>query len=172
MTCNEIISNIVVPILSAIIGGALTLFGVWLTIHRDKKRDEENLKKSVKPWIYVEDNYDHYDYKDKNYINLAVSSESVLRNCFKIYIKNTDNGIGIVDKLVTKNQTYIPVFGEILEKNKVTSLNIYYQDKSENLQDMILYIKDVYGNPYKYKVQLCNNGKRWNIEEISNNNTI
>ena len=167
MTCNEIISNIVVPILSAIIGGALTLVGVWLTIHRDKKRDEDNLKKSVKPWIFSEDNFDHYDYKDKNYINMAVSSESVLNNCFKIYIKNTDNGIGIVDKLVTKNQMYIPVFGEILEKNKVTSLNIYYQDKCENLQDMSLYIKDVYGNPYKYKVQICNNNnKKWTIKEV------
>lgn len=172
MVCNDVFVDIVVPLLSAIIGGALTLVGVWLTIHRDKKRDEDNLKKSVKPWIFSEDNFDHYDYKDKNYINMAVSSESVLNNCFKIYIKNTDNGIGIVDKLVTKNQMYIPVFGEILEKNKVTSLNIYYQDKCENLQDMILYIKDVYGNPYKYKVQICNNSKKWRIEEILNNNNI
>ena len=38
MDCNEIITNIIMPIVSALIGGGLTLIGVLLTIKFENKK--------------------------------------------------------------------------------------------------------------------------------------
>lgn len=154
MTCNEIISNIVVPILSAIIGGALTLFGVWLTIHRDKKRDEENLKKSAKPWIFSIDSSYDYSNETSNKIEMSTvhnSANNSYERC--IGIKNTDNGIGIVDKLTTANKTYIPETYNIFEKDTVTVISVYFEE-GDSLKDIELHVNDVYGNSYVYTVIL------------------
>ena len=48
MNCNEIIKDIIIPIVCSIIGGLCTFGGVYLTIkHENKKSKEDKTKKSI-----------------------------------------------------------------------------------------------------------------------------
>lgn len=161
--------DIIIPILSAVLGGAVTMIGVLLTIHRDKKREEENYKKSVKPWIYSMDSAENFDPKTANDIIMAVSPDKKLSGGLSFVIKNTDNGVGIIDKFVTENKTYIPIIGRILDKNSITYLHVYFEE-DETIRDMYLYVKDVLGNEYKFKAYQHDDKRKSNyIEEVIEN---
>ena len=49
MSYENIVFNIIIPIVSAIIGGGLTLLGVAWTIHNSEKRYQKNEKEKAKP---------------------------------------------------------------------------------------------------------------------------
>lgn len=167
MDCYNIFVDIVIPLVSAFIGGFVTLAGVWLTIRRDKKREKENYKKSVKPWIYSIDNAKNSDLQ--NEIIMATSASSESKHGLFLTIKNTDNGIAIVDKFVTKNKIYIPIFGKIIDKSQTIGLHIHFEP-GETIEDMYLYVRDILGNVYKYEVFQHNLQRRSNyIEEVIEN---
>ena len=78
----------IIPLGSALIGGVLTLGGVFLTMTDQHKKDEIARKASARPWIYscVESNPKLvYTMASKNPISpdLYIVGE----------IKNTDNGL-------------------------------------------------------------------------------
>lgn len=157
-------TDIVIPLVAAFIGGFLTLAGVWLTIHREKKVAKENTRFSVKPWIYSLDAIEHYDHNSAN--TILLEGDTSINSRLQFVIKNTDNGIAIIDRFETENNVYPPKAGKILDKNSVTHLNINLGE-NETLKDMHLYIKDVYDNTYKYKAYLRSGSWTGNhIEEI------
>ncbi len=158
------IKDIFIPLLSAFIGGFITLAGVWLTIHRDKKRDEDNKKQSVKPWIYSLDPFEDYDHTNVSKYIMATSSDLNNTHLFQIIIKNTDNAICVLDEFVTEKKRYIPIRGKVVDKDRVIYLNIQIEE-GETLKDMYLYVKDIYGNRYKYKVYQTKKGNH--IEEVT-----
>ena len=158
------IKDIFIPLLSAFIGGFITLAGVWLTIRRDKKRDEDNKKQSAKPWIYSLDPLEDYDYKNASEFIMATSYDYCFTANFEIIVKNTDNGICILDEFVTESKRYIPIRGKVFDKDSVIHLNIHIEE-GETLKDMYLYVKDIYGNKYKYKVYQTKKGNY--IEEVT-----
>ena len=158
------IKDIFIPLLSAFIGGFITLAGVWLTILRDKKRDEDNKKQSVKPWIYSLDPFEDYDHTNVSTYIMATSSDLNNTHLFQIIIKNTDNGICILDEFVTEKKRYIPIRGKVVDKDYTIHLNIHIEE-GETLKDMYLYVKDIYGNRYKYKVYQTKKGNH--IEEVT-----
>ena len=167
MDCYNIFVDIVIPLVSAFIGGFVTLAGVWLTIRRDKKREKENDKKCVKPWIYSIDDVENFDCKKANDIIMAVSPDKKLEGGLTFVIKNTDNGVGIIDRFVTENKTYIPIVGRILDKNSITYLHVYFEN-GETIKDMYLYVNDVLGNQYKYKAFQHDSKRTINyIEEVT-----
>ena len=152
MLCDAIsyqtLKDIVVPLVAAFIGGFLTLAGVWLTIHREKKAAKDNKRASVKPWIYSLDAIEHYDHNSANTILLGC--DTTVRTQLQFIIKNTDNGIAIIDRFETENNVYLSKAGKILDKNSVTHLLVNLGE-NETLEDMYLYVKDVYGNTYQYR---------------------
>lgn len=157
------VKDVVIPLLSAFIGGFITLAGVWLTIHRDKKRDEDNKKQSAKPWIYSLDRFEDYDHTNVSKYIMATSSNLNNTHLFQIIVKNTDNGICILDELVTEKKRYIPICGKVIDKDHVIHLNVHIEE-GETLKEMYLYVKDIYGNRYKYKVYQTKKGNY--IEEV------
>ena len=61
MTCtctcmNEealnLLRDVLIPIIASLIGGGLTLAGVWQTLRADRARFEEAQQLSVKPYFY------------------------------------------------------------------------------------------------------------------------
>lgn len=160
MEC-EILYNIIIPLISAIIGGGLTLLGVIITIKNQEKSSKKSAIDSVKPWIFS------FPRPSPNLIRELIMATSHDYNDFapfEVFIKNTDNGIAIIEKVSTENNVYYPLFGKILDKNTKTNLCIYLGER-ETLNDMILHIKDVYGNTYKYKI--CQGNRYHYIEEIT-----
>lgn len=164
--CYDIWVDIIIPLLSAVLGGAITMWGVVHTIKHEQKKAEEQAIQDVKPWVFSLDPLEDYDYKKASVITLSASEQLSGNTNIQFIIKNTDNGVGIIEKYETENNTYYPRVGRILDKNSVNYINIILSPK-ETLEDMFLYVNDIYGNSYKYKVILVenpNNGHR--IKEV------
>lgn len=152
ITLYQIGVDIVVPIISALIGGGLTLWGVRKTIEYEKNNEKENLKLAVRPWIFNVDPMEDYDYKSSKFFNLITQDFNFVDHMMFI-IKNTDNGVAIIDRIETEQMTYLPSNGNILDKNMICTINVYI-DAGETLKDWILYVKDVYGNEYPYQLEV------------------
>ena len=153
MTCDQVWTGIIIPLIAAIIGGGITMWGVILTIKREKQKDDENRILAVKPWIFSYESIRSFNADEVNIIHLSVKEKLDEQNTelFDIIIKNTDNGIGIVEKFVTENNTYYPIVGRVIEKNTTVILRVHWNG-NENLRKMRLFIQDVYQNRYCYEV--------------------
>ena len=167
MNCYEIIINFYIPIISALIGGLSTFLGVWLTIKHESKKYRDNIIQSVKPWIFSYD--DTINASNHTSINLSKNGKNGdvnKKNSVLLKIKNTDNGIALVDKVVSsKKNEYLPYFGCVIGKNELVYIYIEIEDNDD---DLMLYINDVHNNTYTYKI-LYKNGKHI-ISETKYNN--
>ena len=152
MDCASVITDIVVPVCSALLGGGLTLLGVYLTIRKQDKKDSEAKKLSVRPWIFsCESEYSPSGHAECIMVSDADSSSARIAG----NIKNTDNGILILDYVKSENVIYKPNNSNfVVEKNKKIELLVFLKDGVETLKDLYLYIKDVYGNQYRYELIL------------------
>lgn len=167
MTCDTIIVGIVVPLISAFIGGLITFLGVWLTIRSDRKSSEYNKRLSAKPWLYSMSDKENFDCTESNDIIMQTSRDMERKySGITFLIKNTDNGVCIIDRFETENNNYYPILGKILDKSSITYLHIFF-DKNETLKDMFLYVKDIYGNEYKYKAYQQKDAQGPYLEEVS-----
>lgn len=164
MDCASVITDIVVPFCSALLGGGLTLLGVWLTIKDQNKKEEAARKAAVRPWIFSCEGHIPKNKKTYRMIpDLNYSEyEWIAGN-----IKNTDNGILILDcvESVTESGTFrcIPYIDNVVEKNSAIELVIHLKNHVKTLKGLHLYIKDVYGNRYGYKIIL--DGQRFTLGE-------
>ena len=152
MKCDEIISNIIIPIVSALIGGGLTLIGVLLTIKFENKKRKEEIRIANKPLFYLIDPMQNYD--SKRTTDFEFSAEGIETSGFlEIIFRNTDNAILLFDYISIGNQKYYSQNGNIVDKN--TTFCIYlYPDKNikVNENDIIFSINDSLNNNYKYKL--------------------
>lgn len=146
----DVCTGVVIPLLSALISGGLTLIGVYLTLRKQRKSDLELKKLSVKPWLLscAQD-------KSKEILIYKMIPEHTTEYRTDIFleskIKNTDNGIAILDCVRTENCVYYPAEDYIVDKNTVIKLVIYLNlNDEETLKQMYLYVSDVYGNHYRY----------------------
>lgn len=157
MDCISVITDIIVPVCSALLGGGLTLIGVYLTLWKQDRKDAETRKLSVKPWIF---SYEHV-YLPSDHMECIMIPDSDISNAqIAGNIKNTDNGILILDYVESADTVYKPNNSSfVVEKNSVIELIIFLKDKVETLKSMSLYVKDIYGNQYRYELIL--NGTRF-----------
>lgn len=162
----DILVDIIVPLLAALIGGGITMGGVAHTIKHEHKNTLEQTRKAAKPWIFSLDMHEHFDKKNTGTIRLEGNSPLGGNATIEFILRNTDNGIGIIKKFVTKNNEYLPIIGRILDKNSTNTV-IVNLNKEENLEDMLFIISDVYGNEYKYQAYQTGNICKGNhIKEI------
>lgn len=158
--------DIIIPLLSALIGGFVTMLGVILTIKHEQKKAAEQRKQDAKPWLFSMDDKENFDCKKANDIILMADATMEGRAGLCILIKNTDNGVGIIEKLQTKDNTYLPTVGRILDKNSISYVHFFFAPH-ETLTDMYLYISDVYGNKYMYRVEQDACKKACTITEVT-----
>ena len=75
-------------------------------------------------------------------------------------IKNTDNGIVILDRVETENNRYYPEADTVVEKNQMFELKVrWIISGNETLKDVRLFVKDIYGNEYQYPASLDENSR-------------
>ena len=152
MDCASVITGIIVPVCSALFGGGLTLLGVWLTIKDQSKKEETARKAAARPWIFsCESEYSPDGHAECIMVPDADSSNARITG----NIKNTDNGILILDYIKSEHVIYKPNNSNfVVEKNSKIELLVFLKDGVETLKDLYLYIKDVYGNQYRYELIL------------------
>lgn len=172
MCTYQVWVDIIIPLISAFIGGFITMLGVIITIRSEKKKEAKNAIKAIKPWIFSLDYCNDNDIENANMICLSDGNPINHSVDAHILIKNTDNGIGIIEKMQTEKNTYYPTIGKLLEKDRVTKLNICF-GSGENLRNMLLTITDIYGNKYLYEVFMETKHRYvWQIREISDKKLI
>lgn len=150
MDCKEVVTGIIVPIVSAIIGGLLTMWGVIHTIRHENKCRKEDEHKLYKPLFMSIPVYD--DRVDRNTIvvNLESDEDKGMYSLLQGYIKNLDFSHFIIDKVVVNDTAYSPYANSVIEKNSAISIGVYGSQQEVNTA--ALYISDVLGNKYVYNI--------------------
>ncbi len=152
--CNEI-KEIVIPIVSALYGGLLTLVGVAWTIKKaDADRKKEKNEK-VKPLIYAADP----SFLDTNNLEclLFVNKGDNNNGRFIGTLKNTDNGLFIFKRILVNGMEYKPYKQFVLEKN--CYVNLIINDENIGNKCVQLVGADIYNNEIKYRILFDEIGK-------------
>lgn len=152
MDCNQIIIDIIIPIISSLIGGGLTLIGVLITIKFENKKRKEEIRIANKPLFYLINPMQKYDYKNASDFEFTSKDEEV-NGFVEIIFRNTDNAILVFDNISVNGKKYYSQNGNIVDKN--TTFNIYlYPSKDTKIADaeIVFSINDSLNNNYKYKL--------------------
>ena len=159
---DPFITDVAVPVISALIGGGLTMLGVKWTINAQRKENSENQRLAVKPLFYALHPMQDYDYKSAKDFFLQERGIANTRRAFGI-IKNTDNGVLIIDKFVGERHEYIPANGNMVDKGMI--INLYVDiNPDDNLNVAQLHVRDVLNNKYIYDVSINSFGSDGHIE--------
>lgn len=113
----EATSNIIVPILSSIIGGLFTFGGVWLTIKHEQKKEWCNYLESIKPYLVVQHLVDLSKNEIQNIKTLSIPNDStaplpslaqtsVVYHWENLVITNVSNSTGIFAYIKINNSPY------------------------------------------------------------------
>ena len=148
------ILNAIISIISAFIGGSLTLIGVIITIHFENKKKKEELIIANKPLFYAINPMQAYDYKNAIDYNLSAKDNIFLDGKILFIFKNTDKAIMIINYLSINGKKYYPINGNVVDKNTTFNLIIHSLcdplDNEKN--EIILSVNDSLNNIYLYNL--------------------
>lgn len=113
----EVVSNVIIPILSSVIGGLFTFGGVWLTIKREQRKDQNNYLESIKPYLVVQHLVDLSKNEIQNIKTLSIPNDSaapapsltktsVVYHWENLVITNVSNSTGIFAYVKVNNSPY------------------------------------------------------------------
>lgn len=159
--CEEI-KEIVIPIVSALYGGILTLIGVAWTIKQNNIDRMNEKRLSVKPLIYPLSCLSDYDYKNAVDLDFIKDDNSKVKNIIGV-IENSDNGILIIESAIVNGEEYKLFNKAVIAKNKAAHV-LVYTEKEIDIETIYVIGKDVLGNTIKYKLTL--NKEKHDIDSI------
>ena len=159
--CDEI-KEIIIPIVSALYGGLLTLVGVAWTIKQNIIDRKQEKRLSVKPLIYPLSCLSDYDYKNAIDLDFIKDDNSKIKNIIGV-IENSDNGILIIESAIINGEEYKLFNKAVIAKNKAAHV-LVYTDKEIQIETLYIIGKDVFGNTIKYKLIL--NKEKHDIDSI------
>ena len=120
--------SIIIPILSAIIGGGLTLVGVIITIkHSDKINKEEYIEK-FRPVLRGHSGYDDYDYKQAKIVRIENDSENKEKRIFGVF-SNTDKANVELDEIFINDTCYKITVNRYIKKSEDFIIDISIDSK-------------------------------------------
>lgn len=145
--------DIIGLIVCSIIGGLFTVVGVYLTIVYEKNKEKEEIKQANKPLFYLLHPMQYFD-SDKAVTYTISSGKKDYQYKIQGIFKNTEKSIMVIDYILVDNKKYYSRNGEIIDKDRIFYLDIYLEEKIKDNVDINLFVKDIYNNPYQYKLQL------------------
>ena len=150
----KILKDIIIPIVSAIIGGLFTFLGVFITIKHEKKKEKEEERLANKPLFYRLDLRQEYDYNKAVDFCLGVGNFDDKAGQIFEKKKNTDNAILIIEGVSVNNKLYKSLYGNVIDKNQIVNVYVNVSKKLDESDEIIFIIKDIMENEYKYKVEV------------------
>ena len=153
MNCYEIFKDIIIPIVSALIGGIATFLGVKITIDNEKRKEQEKKIKEIKPYFYRIDS--HQECEHEKPINFYIGLEQAEDKEWKLggIIKNTDNAIMIIKGVTIQDTFYKAQSGNVIDKNCIVNLYIHCNESISEETNIVLEIEDILKNKYNYKLK-------------------
>ena len=149
---NTNLQNVVIPIVSAVYGGLITLVGVAWTIRKADIDRNEIERKQYKPFFVLLNVYDKKIDKDVTRLDFESKNDKEMFGLLDGYIQNLDFSHFIIEKIVIADTEYYPITNSVIEKNEIISLSVYGSKKE--VQSALLYISDVLGYKYIYNMIL------------------
>lgn len=152
MEFNELLTMVIIPLVSAIIGGGLTVWGVILTIKEDNKIRKEDIRIQNEPLFYILD--PNQDYDNTNIKEFDFKSVEEAKGYIQILFKNTDKTPFVLEYININGKTYLPQNGTVVDKNDIFFVNVHTNDNlmSNKTNNAFMAIKDVLNIEYKYKL--------------------
>mgnify|MGYP004519656535 FL=1 len=151
------LTDVVIQIVCALIGGGLTMWGVQKTLKAQRSESDRIRIQEAKPYLFAEHPMRAPVWDSIPQLLLKSAEDDSCDYALQCYVKNSDNGIAIVKKVTTDNHTYIPTEGNVVDKDCVTGLNIFLVDKTETMRGWKLFVEDIYGDEYCYLMILDRN---------------
>ena len=164
--CSSWLSDIIMPLLSAGIGGLVTWLGVKTTLKNENQAiKEERIEKSKPILINHTCAFDGEEDVMPKYTFASDGNES--KACIRGIFKNTDCGIAFIDKITTEKNTYLPQGNSTVDKNTpfVIELNNL---SNETLKFCRIFCHDILGNSYCYDGKFVFDANRKSKIEIGN----
>lgn len=164
---NENLQQIVIPIVSAVYGGLLTLVGVAWTIRKSDKDRKLEEKNKVKPYLknYLKSYRLDQDVKIE-FIDINKQDDFKCQS-FVLYLHNISKSIIFVTDIIIHN-TYYSLKNVVLEKDGKIQLRINYYDKEiQILKNITIVGRDVLNNYYAFDMHsenLCEEFENTRIE--------
>lgn len=152
MEFNDLLTLVIIPLVSSVIGGGLTVWGVILTIKEDNKIRKEDIRIQNEPLFYILD--PNQDYDNTNIKEFDFKSVEEAKGYIQILFKNTDKTPFVLEYININGKTYLPQNGTVVDKNDIFFVNVHTNDNlmSNKNNNAYMAIKDVLNIEYKYKL--------------------
>ena len=149
MDCYNIWVDIVIPLISAFLGGLVTMIGVICTINHENKCRKNDEYKLYKPLFVALSSLDSLN---KEFIKVEFES-NVDTDMFCLlegYITNLDFSCFVIESIEIDNLKYYPYKNAVVEKDSAIHFEVYGTRK--DIQVATLNTYDAIGNKYIYNV--------------------
>lgn len=168
MNCYKIWVDIIIPLVSAFIGGGITLWGVFLTIKYESKKSRKEYLEKIRPFFVVEnENLKSIDVDSikKIWVNDDSSKElkevSTIFHWDSLVLSNVCDNVCMMSYIKINNEQYasfenIPIkSGECCEI-KGCPLSSYINEKIDNISLGVLDREfNIYEYELKYRINDC-----------------
>lgn len=163
---NNNLKQIIIPILSAVYGGLLTLVGVAWTIKKSDKDRKEEEKQKAKPYLknylrsYQQDQDVKIEFIDFN------RDDKLTAQGFILYLHNISKSILFVSDIIIQGNSF-PIHNVVLEGDGKIELHIgYYAEKISTLKNIQIIGHDILNNYYSYKMESDNFCEQYESTQI------
>jgi len=166
MSCYQLWGDILIPLISAIIGGLLTFLGVYYTIRKQEKKEKQEEILKYKPYLKISNDKCINEINCKKDIQDDVDLDKDLEvmDCYysylidTFYIKNSENAECVIKEIILDSQRYA-LNETLLLNNEIvgisTTKNLFVATK-KLLNEIYLTASDLLGNLYYYKCEFKN----------------
>lgn len=163
-TCQQVITQVIVPLVASLIGGAMTIAGVVITLRHQSKAEKSQKKLEAFPYLYSLE-------RNKNTVNSPAHAPDIILKMdsdgaesedephyLLLHIQNSSNGIALINRIENGSETYYPIGSGVIDKDKAATLGIeLLPRRSHMVHNWKLYVNDIYKNEYCYEVCLEKN---------------
>lgn len=164
MNCYQLWIDIGIPILCAIIGGALTFGGVLLTIKDQHKKEKHDEKLKYTPYLKLSHGTSNDIINCRDNIKSTFDQEHIDFSTTKLFyafvlktffVKNSSSSDCVLTEIILDNNTY-ELNKVLLLKDEIIGIattNTFYVNIKEPLTKIYLKASDLLGNTYYYKCE-------------------
>ena len=149
------VTDVIVPLASALIGGLMALWGVHLTLKRDALQREVEQKEKARPFFTILDDGDARAKSESVCFFGFFHSESATDVSLAINMINSEKNEFIIDKLSISQKDYLPTRKELVTQGLIFSV-LVFDDSIIDLSDIKLYITDINHQHRIYKLAFEN----------------
>lgn len=161
---NQDLKDILIPVVSAVYGGLITLVGVGWTIRWTNKENADSRKNEIKPFI-LPTPYFEGSSQDKKAHTVIFSNGKEGTNAYFMNLENDEKVPFVCVSVKFQNQEFPCVEDAFVARGELFSISISGIDGEVTENRFILNVKDVDSNLLTYEVEAQGN-QITNIMEI------